>query len=394
MMPGNAKRRRVDLDSRLRKAAAASEESPFSVEEIRDPAVGVVTSGVAYQYVREALPSASTLKLGVTYPLPMQRIRQFAGRVHDLYVVEELDPYLLESLRAAGVSVKDTAVPHIGELSPTIVAEAFGKPALPIREPLLDLPDRPPMLCAGCPHRGVFRALREMSATVVGDIGCYTLAALPPLAAMDSCLCMGASIGMARGFQLGSVADAPSPGPVVAVIGDSTFAHSGMTGLLEMTYNGGDATVVILDNRVTAMTGHQDNPFTGRTLSGEPAPEIDIEGIVRALGVSDVATVDPNLLRPTEKALRTAAQAPGVSVVISRAPCIMLSRERGEPFTVDAERCNACGECVRLGCPAISRGEHSRATIDAAACAGCRQCVQVCKVGAIKKVVADAECAR
>jgi indolepyruvate ferredoxin oxidoreductase alpha subunit len=395
MMPGNAKRRRVDLDSRLRRAAAASEESLFTVEEIRDAALGVVTSGVAYQYVREALPSASTLKLGMTFPLPMERIRQFAAKVDDLYVVEELDPYLLESLQAAGISVTDVAVPHIGELSPTIVAQAFGEPALETREPILDLPDRPPMLCAGCPHRGVFRALREMNATVVGDIGCYTLAALPPLAAMDTCLCMGASIGMARGFQLGSPADAVSASPVVAVIGDSTFAHSGMTGLLEMTYNGGDATVVILDNRVTAMTGHQDNPFTGRTLSGEPAPQIDIEGLVRALGVKDVTTVDPNLLRPTEKALRDAVQAPGVSVVIARAPCIMLSRERGVPFAVDAEKCDSCGECVRLGCPAISRGEHSRATIDAAACAGCRQCVQVCKVGAIKKVVAaDAECAR
>ena len=396
MMPGNAKRRRVDLDSRLRKATAASEASIFTVEEIRDPAVGVLTSGVAYQYVRESLPEVSTLKLGMTFPLPEERIRAFAGKVGRLYVVEELDPYLLTAVRAMGLDVVDVPVPHIGELCPTAVAEAFGRTALPTREPILDLPDRPPMLCPGCPHRGVFRALREMNATVVGDIGCYTLSALPPLSAMDTCLCMGASIGMAHGFALGSASGADHERPVVAVIGDSTFSHSGLTGLLEMTYNGGDATVVILDNRVTAMTGHQDNPFTGRTLSGEAAPALDMEGLVRALGVDDVRTVDPNLLRPTEKAIREATEHEGVSVVIARAPCILLTSDRGEPYVVDAEKCNACGECVRLGCPAISRGERSRATIDEVSCVGCRQCVQVCRQGAIGKrsPATSGECAR
>jgi indolepyruvate ferredoxin oxidoreductase alpha subunit len=252
-----------------------------------------------------------------------------------------------------------------------------------MREPMADLPARPPMLCPGCPHRGVFRALREMDAIVTGDIGCYTLAALPPLGAMDSCVCMGASIGMAHGFALAG--GGPSERPVVAVIGDSTFAHSGLTGLLDAVYNGGAETLVVLDNRITAMTGHQDNPFTGRTLSGTPAPEIDIETVVRALGVTDVRTVDPNLFKPTEKALRSAVGHEGVSVVIAKAPCALLSRERPDPFAVDEVACTACGACIRLGCPAISRDGNSRASIDPETCVGCRQCVQVCTYGAIQR---------
>jgi indolepyruvate ferredoxin oxidoreductase alpha subunit len=220
-----------------------------------------------------------------------------------------------------------------------------------------------------------------MDAVVTGDIGCYTLAALPPLGAMDSCVCMGASIGMAHGFALAG--EGATDRPVVAVLGDSTFAHSGLTGLMDAVYNGGSETIVVLDNRITAMTGHQDNPFTGRTLSGATAPEIDIEAVVRALGVQDVQTVDPNLFRPTEKALRRAVEHPGVSVVIAKAPCALLSRDRPDPFGVDEAACTACGLCINLGCPAISRDNNSRAFIDIEACVGCRQCVQVCRYGAI-----------
>jgi indolepyruvate ferredoxin oxidoreductase alpha subunit len=380
MMPAGARGRRRDLESRLAVARRASEACEYTVEELRDPSVGVVTSGVVHQYVREALPDVSTLKLGMTYPLPEDRIRAFASSVERLVVVEELDPYLHDAVRAMGLAVDDVALPRVGELSAAIVAGAFGVPPVPTREPMDDLPPRPPMLCPGCPHRGVFAALREMGAIVTGDIGCYTLGALAPLGAMDSCVCMGASIAMAHGFAMAGDA---SGRPVVAVIGDSTFAHSGLTGLLGSVYNGGTETVVILDNRTTAMTGHQDNPFTGRTLSGAAAPEVDIETVVRALGVRDVRTVDPNLLRPTEKALREAVAAPELSVVIAKAPCVLLTRERGEPFTVDVEKCNACGICIRLGCPAVGRGENSRARIDAELCVGCRQCVQVCRYGAI-----------
>ncbi len=381
MMPGAAKVRRADLGRRLAAAAELSEASAFTREELRDTSLGVITSGIPYQYVREALPDASTLKIGMTYPLPERRIRDFASRVERLCVVEELDPYIRSSVLAMGLEVDDVALPSMGELSAGTVGRAFGVEPPETREPMTDLPARPPMLCPGCPHRGVFRALREMDAIATGDIGCYTLAALPPLGAMDSCVCMGASIGMAHGFALAG--EGPADRPVVAVIGDSTFAHSGLTGLLGAVYNGGSETIVVLDNRITAMTGHQDNPFTGRTLAGDPAPGIDIEAVVRGLGVTDVQTVDPNLFRPTEKALRRAIQHRGVSVVIAKAPCVLLSRETVDPFAIDETACTACGICIRLGCPAISRDAESRANIDADVCVGCRQCVQVCTYGAI-----------
>lgn len=381
MMPGAAKVRRVDLDRRLLRARRESEQCPFTLEELRDESVGVVTSGVVYQYVREALPEVSTLKLGMTFPLPEDRIRSFAASVGTLFVIEELDPYLTDAIRAMGVDVEPVSLPRIGELSPAMISAAFGAEAPETREPMTDLPPRPPMLCPGCPHRGVFQALRDMNAVVTGDIGCYTLAALPPLGAMDSCVCMGASIGMAHGFTLAG--GGPKDRPVVAVIGDSTFAHSGLTGLLDTVYNGGAETIVILDNRITAMTGHQDNPFTGRTLSGGVAPEIDIETVVRALGVTDVKTVDPNLFKPTQKALQHAVETDGVSVVIAKAPCALLLRDRPDPFSVDEDACTACGACIRLGCPAISRDAASRAHIDTELCVGCRQCVQVCRYGAI-----------
>jgi len=381
MMPGAAKVRRVDLDRRLAAASALSESCSFTLEEMRETSLGIITSGIPFQYVREALPEASTLKLGMAFPLPEQRIREFASKVDRLCVVEELDPYLRDAVRAMGIEVDEVALSHVGELSAGAVAAAFGVPGPATREPMAGLPARPPMLCPGCPHRGVFRALREMDAIVTGDIGCYSLAALPPLGAMHSLVCMGASIGMAHGFALAG--DAPSDRPVVAVIGDSTFAHSGLTGLMDAVYNRGAETIVVLDNRITAMTGHQDNPFTGRTMDGEVVPEIDIETVVRALGVTDVRTVDPNLFRPTEKALRAAVEHEGVSVIIAKAPCALLSREHPDPFAVDEAACTACGLCVRLGCPAISRDANSRAFIDVETCVGCRQCVQVCKYGAI-----------
>lgn len=382
MMPGMARKRRIDLEERLNRARILSEESVFTVEESRGSAIGVVTSGVAYQFVREALPEASVLKLGMTFPLPEARIRDFAAKVERLIVVEELDPYLMSNLRAMGLTVDDAGLPHVGELTPGKVAAAFGAAAPETRDVMDDLPARPPMLCPGCPHRGVFAALRRMDAVVIGDIGCYTLAALPPLSAMDSCVCMGASIGMAHGLGLSGGAEGR---PVVAVLGDSTFAHSGLTGLLDVVYNGGVSTVIVLDNRITAMTGHQDNPFTGRTLEGAEAPDIRIEAVCRALGVTDVRTVDPNLLKPTRRAIEAAVAHAGPSVVIAKAPCALLTKDHPDPFAVDDEACTACGECFRLGCPAISRERTARAVIDITLCVGCRQCVQVCKYGAIQR---------
>jgi indolepyruvate ferredoxin oxidoreductase, alpha subunit len=379
MMPGNAKQRRLEVASRLDALASYSDELDLNRIERRDPSLGVITSGVTYEYVREALPDASVLKLAMLNPLPARRILEFAAGVERLVAVEELDPYIETAVRAMGIAIEHADLPFTGELTPRMIAEAFGADPLPLREAFADLPPRPPMLCPGCPHRGVFHALGKLGAVVTGDIGCYTLGALPPLSAMDSCVCMGASIGMAHGFELAASPDAP----VVAVIGDSTFAHSGLTGLLNAVYNGSNATTVILDNRVTAMTGHQDNPFTARTLMGRPAPELDIEAVCRGLGVEDVSVVDPMNLRRTERALQEAFEHEGPSVVIARRPCALLVKSDKPPLAVKAGVCTACGVCLALGCPALSRDASAKAVIDASLCVGCAQCAAVCEYRAI-----------
>lgn len=380
MMPGNARARRVDLDRRLAEFARWSESAPVNRLELRDTSLGIVTSGVAYQYVREALPDASVLKLGVTVPLPDGVVLGFASKVERIAVVEELDPYLSLRLRALGIELVETGLGGPGELSPSRIAHAFGAPAPSARSAVPGLPPRPPLMCPGCPHRGVFWALAKMKAVVTGDIGCYTLASLPPLQAMDSCVCMGASIGMGHGVTLAGTTDRP----VVAVIGDSTFAHSGLTGLLHASYNQGNETVVVLDNRTTAMTGHQGNPVSGVSITGAPAPAVDLEALCRALGAHSVRTVDPNDLAATRAALEDAVASEGLSVVITRAPCALLIKEHKDPFAVDTESCTKCGVCIRLGCPAISRGADRRAVIDVSLCVGCAQCVQVCRYDAIQ----------
>lgn len=379
MMPGNARGRQPALDSRLKALEAFGAEAPYNRIEMRDPSLGIVTSGIAYQYVREALPEASILKLGLTYPLPDELILQFTSMVERVAVVEELSPYLRDRLRMLGIALIDTGLGWTGELSPGIVAAAFGASPTPLRAPIEGLPPRPPLLCPGCPHRGVFYALGKMRAIVTGDIGCYTLGSLAPLKAMDSCLCMGASIGMSHGMSLSG----ENAQPVVAVIGDSTFAHSGMTGLLHMAYSGSAGTVVILDNRTTAMTGHQGNPVSGKSITGDAAPAVDLETLVRALGAISVRTTDPHDLDGTLAVLKEEVSAEGLSVVIAKAPCALLQRSDNDPFTVDVEACSKCAACVRLGCPAISRAEDGRAIIDTTVCVGCGQCVQVCRFDAI-----------
>ncbi|MBE0476712.1 MAG: indolepyruvate ferredoxin oxidoreductase subunit alpha [Coriobacteriia bacterium] len=379
MMPGNARVRRLELDERIGRVREWAEGSGVHTEVPGGGPVGVVTSGVCYHHVREALPGAPVLKLSLTWPLPLAVVRDFAERVRRVAVVEEADDFLARGLRAAGIDVADVPLPAAGELTPRKVAAAFGATVVPARAALDDLPPRPPLMCPGCPHRGVFHALRRMRAVVTGDIGCYTLGALPPLAAMDTCVCMGASIGMAHGLSLAGEASRP----VVAVIGDSTFAHSGVTGLMDLSYNRGNATVVVLDNRVTAMTGQQDNPLTGRTLMGESTVEVDVPALARALGIADVTRVDPFDLPATESALRAAVESPGPSVIVVKGECALLAREHAEPFGVDEELCTACAVCIRLGCPAISKESSGKAAIDAELCVGCAQCVQVCKYEAI-----------
>jgi indolepyruvate ferredoxin oxidoreductase alpha subunit len=279
-----------------------------------------------------------------------------------------------------GVEVEATNVPHIGELTARKVAEGLNLDVAGLQEQIEGLPGRPPVMCPGCPHRGVFYALKRMRAVVSGDIGCYTLAALPPLSAMDACVCMGASVGMAHGLEL---AACEGDRPVVAVIGDSTFAHSGLTGLANAVYNGGDSTIVVLDNRTTAMTGHQDNPVTGRTLMGEETAELDLAIVGTALGAASVRTIDPHDLSGAEEVLRAEVERPGVSLVVAKAPCALLLKDEHSPVGVDDEACTACGVCIRLGCPAISKAEDGKAFIDIALCVGCGQCEQVCKFDAI-----------
>jgi len=382
MMPGMAKMRRIDLDSRLAGLTDYARECDSNRMEMRDLSLGIVTAGVAYQYVREALPDASILKLGFTHPLSDDLILDFSSKVQRIAVAEELGPYLSLRLRVLGIEQVETGLPAIGELSPVTIGRAFGSEAPPVRATIPDLPPRPPLLCPGCPHRGVFHALGKMRAVVTGDIGCYTLAALAPLKAMDSCVCMGASIGMGHGAALAAV----DGGPIVAVIGDSTFAHSGMTGLLHMAYSGGTGTVVILDNRTTAMTGHQGNPVSGIALGGGTAPAVDLEALAHALGAASVRTVDPHDLAGTLEVLKEETAADHLSVVIAKAPCALIVKEHKDPYAVDEESCTKCAACVRLGCPAISRDENGRAVIDTSLCVGCAQCVQVCRFDAIVQV--------
>lgn len=381
MMPHMARARRRDLDERIARLRRFAETSGLNRVEMRDTALGVICAGVVYHHVREALPEASTFKLGMTYPLPEGALRAFAASVDRVVVVEEADTFLARSVAALGIPLASVPLPADGELTPGTIRAAFGREVAPTRTPVGDVPPRPPLMCPGCPHRPVFAALRKLRAVVTGDIGCYTLGALPPLAAMDTCVCMGASVGMAHGVEL---AGGAGDRPVCAVIGDSTFAHSGIPGLINTVYNGGSGTVAILDNRTTAMTGHQGNPVNGVTLQGRPSRELDLVELVRALGVEDVAVVDPHDLSAVENALRAAFAAPGLSVVIFKAPCALLVREKGDPYAVDEELCTACQACVRLGCPAIGRdGTTGKAFIDVSLCVGCGQCVQVCRFDAI-----------
>ena len=381
MMPAMAKARRLDLDRRINALRDVAESTPLNREEYRDTSMGIVCSGVCYEHVREAAPEASTLKLGISFPLPESLIRDFFASVSVVHVVEEADSYLARSLRAMGLTVAPLEIPATGELSPAAIRRALGQPEPELREADDTLPPRPPLMCPGCPHRPVFDALRKARAVVTGDIGCYTLGALRPLSAMDTCVDMGASIGMAHGAELmGSITDRP----VVAVIGDSTFAHSGVTGLMNTVYNGGAGTVLILDNRITAMTGHQGNPLNGITLQKRPSHEVDLEGLVRALGVPRVRVENPHNLAAVQSSLAEETLAQELSVIIFRAPCALLLRDKGDPYGVDEDSCTKCGACIKLGCPAIGKDQRtSRAFIDVSLCVGCAQCVQVCKYDAI-----------
>lgn len=384
MMPANAVGRHVFVEERMQKLAEFAETSGLNRVEMGDPKIGIVTAGICYQYVKEAFPQASVLKLGMVHPMPVRMIQEFAKQVEMLYVVEELDPVIETHCRVNGIRVDGgkNLFGLLGELSQRKVAQALGKEC---PEPVLfgeQVPVRPPVLCPGCPHRGLFYVLSKLKVMVSGDIGCYTLGALPPLGALDTTICMGASISGLHGFNQARGGDSAQKS--VAVIGDSTFIHSGITGLIDITYNRGHSTVLVLDNSITGMTGHQQNPTTGLTLKNQPAPQVSIEKICGAAGVKRVRVVDPNELAALEAILKEELTAEEPSVIITRRPCALLKQvKHNPPLWVDPERCKSCKMCMKIGCPAIHMAD-GKAVIDDTLCVGCDLCQRMCSFGAIK----------
>lgn len=397
MVPGNARKRHPIIEERTQKIAQFAEDFAYNTVEMGDTTLGIVTNGVAYTYAKEVFPQASILRLGMTYPIPEKLIRDFASKVDRLLVVEELDPFLEEEIRLMGVTVEGKSIfPVVGEFSAGTVRERALRAGLPLvagtattspPDEIPPLPMRPPLLCPGCPHRGVFHITNRLKLVVNGDIGCYTLGFLPPLSALHTCGCMGASIGVAHGVSKAGIKQKN-----VAVIGDSTFFHTGMPALLNAAYNKSDIVTIIMDNRTTAMTGQQENPATGLTLSGEPTLTIDFETLVRGLGIEHVTTVDSYDLEAVKAALKEALAFEGPAVVVTKRSCALLpeARKNWMPIAVNPEQCNGCGYCFRIGCPAIIKSEATDpksgrhlAAIDPLLCTGCEICAQVCPLDAI-----------
>jgi indolepyruvate ferredoxin oxidoreductase alpha subunit len=401
MLPANARGRRPLVEERIKKLAGYSETSAFNHINMGSRELGIITAGMAYQYVKEVFPEASILKLGFSYPMPEGLIRDFASRVKKLFVIEELDPFIEEYVKSLGIEVTGKQfIPIIGELTPDVIEKAGRAMGLLSEIPGLKqdyqipkLPGRFPLLCPGCPHSGLFYTLgnigqrstipgkkqREPKLIITGDIGCYTLGALSPLNAIDTCGCMGASIGNAIGMQKAGVGE-----KLVAIIGDSTFLHSGITGLIDAVYNKATFTLVILDNRTTAMTGHQDHPGTGKTAQGEDTYAVNLEEIVRACGVTDLKLVDAWDVKAIKEALKSSLESDALSVIISRGPCAVAVRRGINPSKVDINKCTSCGLCLSIGCSAIQK-EGDKMVIDGSLCAGdnCRLCERICPVKAI-----------
>lgn len=401
MLPGNARVRHPLVEERLVKLSADGAGMALNRLELRDSSIGIITSGASYQYVREVLPNASTLKLGMVHPLPHALIRELAAKVERLFVVEELDPFIEEQVKAMGIAVTGKEIFSLcGELTPERIRAAFAAIGLAAADPQpspttavpTKIPPRPPNMCPGCPHRGVFYTLNQLKAYVTGDIGCYTLGFLPPLSAMDTCVCMGASIGMATGVT--KVVSPEEQKKVVAVIGDSTFLHTGINGLMDMVYNQAPATVIILDNSITAMTGRQDNPASGFTLMDDPTHRIDLPLLCKALGVKHIRLVNPFDLEQTRRVIQEEMNRPEPSVIITDKPCVLVKRDgvfTKEPvLEVSEETCTGCRACLKIGCPAIewrpAEGKKGKAHIDPLLCTGCDVCRQLCRFSAIGRV--------
>ncbi len=383
MMPGNAIKRHPVVEQRTLDIADYANDCIYNSVEYNDSEIGIITSGCSYLYVKEVLgESANILKIGMPHPLPDKLIKEFASKCKKLYVIEELDPIIENHVKALGIEVVGKEMFSIlGEFSQQTIAKAFDKDDKVGVSADSVIPMRPPMMCAGCPHRGMFYTLSRNKITVHGDIGCYTLGAVAPLNALDSTLCMGASISGLHGFNAARGEDAERKS--VAVIGDSTFMHSGMTGLVNVAYNATNSTVIILDNSITGMTGHQQNPTTGYNIKGDPAAKVDLEALCKALGINRVRVVDPYDLKACELAVKEELAVEEPSVIISRRPCVLLKSVKILPsLNVEADKCKSCKRCMGLGCPAISM-KDGKAQIDNTLCVGCGVCKQLCAFDAI-----------
>jgi len=385
MMPANAVKRHVVVEDRTRALVDFAETTDLNKVEDNGAKIGVITAGIAYQYAKEALgDKADYLKLGMIYPLPVEKIKAFAAAHDVVYVVEELDPFIETHCKALGIKVKGKDVfTMLGEYTPNMLREKIlGIPAPENVSVEATVPMRPPVMCAGCPHRGTFYVLKKLGVTVSGDIGCYTLGAVAPLQSVDTCICMGASVGAALGMAKARGEEFNKK--LVSVIGDSTFIHSGITGLIDIVYNKGNNTVVILDNSITGMTGHQENPTTGKTLRGEPTKQVDLELLCKAIGVESVRIADPFDVKNFEKVLREELARPEPSVVIAQRPCALLKTVSYKGKCKITDACKKCNLCMKLGCPAISLVD-GKTVIDPTQCNGCGLCVNVCPFGAIEK---------
>lgn len=391
MMPGNAKKRHPMVEERTRKLIEWAETAPINRVEMGGTSLGIITSSTSYQYVKEVFgDSVSVLKLGMVNPLPVQLILDFAAKVDRLAVVEELDPIIETHCRGLGLDVMGKDVlPLEDEFSQNLVAEKLNGTVHTGKALDVAIPPRPPVMCAGCPHRGLFYTLNKNKCIVLGDIGCYTLGAVAPLSAMDMTLCMGASISAIHGFN--KALGAQAEGKTVAVIGDSTFMHSGMTGLANIAYNQSNSTVIILDNSITGMTGHQQNPTTGYNIKGDPAGKIDLESLCRAMGFGRVRVVDPYDLKECDRVIKEELANPESSVIISRRPCALLKTvKHSAPLAVDPDKCRSCKSCMKIGCPAISM-KGGKARVDNTLCVGCGVCEQMCAFGAFHSTAKEGE---
>ena len=393
MMPGMARKRHVEVEKRMARLREFSETTSLNKIEWGSTDIGVITSGISYQYAKEAFGDVSYLKLGMVYPIPEKLIREFAGKVKKLYVVEELEPFFENQIKKMGIEVTGKELlPVIGELSANIIREKVLGEKVETNVAVNEaIPVRPPVMCPGCPHRGTFYVLKKLKLTVNGDIGCYTLGALPPTESMDTCVCMGASIGMAHGMEKARGRDFSRK--TVAVIGDSTFIHSGITGLIDIVYNKGNSTVIVLDNSITGMTGHQENPTTGFTIKGEPTKQVDLVKLANAIGIDRVRVADPFNLKEFEKVVKEEVEADEPSLIIAQRPCALLKRSVTfiGPLKISSEKCRKCKVCMTIGCPAIVDKGNS-IEINDALCVGCELCTKVCKFDAIEK--AGANCAK